>query len=238
MLSESRAPHAAAAVVAAGRGRRMQAAGRKQYLQLAGVPILRRTLEAFAACALIRHIYLVIPRDDFAYCRREILPPAAKTPITLVAGGAERQHSVANAIAACDAAVEILVVHDGVRPFVTAGQIAACIGGASETGACILALPAVETVKQVDTSGRIQKTLPRDTLWLAQTPQAFRLALIRQAHRQVAGEKPAGTDDAMLVERLGVSVKVIPGSRYNLKITTREDLLLAEALLQSGQLPL
>lgn len=214
----------------------MQAAGRKQYLPLAGIPILSHTLLAFTACPLIQHIYLVVPRDDFAFCRQQILPASTGTPITLVAGGTERQHSVANAIAVCDPAVEILVVHDGVRPFVTAGQIAACIRGAVKSGACILALPVVETVKQVDTAGRIQKTLPRDTLWLAQTPQAFRLALLRRAHQQVAAEKLAGTDDAMLVERLGVPVRVIRGSRHNLKITTPEDLLLAEALLQSGQL--
>ena len=132
-----------------------------------------------------------------------------------------------------DDKTDTVVIHDGVRPFISSEQIAACIIGAKETGACILGVPASDTLKRVGKSGIIEKTLARDDVWLAQTPQAFKYHLILKAHEMALQDGYIGTDDALLVERLGVSVKMINGSKSNIKITNREDLKLARALLQA-----
>jgi 2-C-methyl-D-erythritol 4-phosphate cytidylyltransferase len=126
----------------------------------------------------------------------------------------------------------IVLVHDGVRPFVKPKHLIACIKGAQEHGACILGIPAFDTVKHVNAKNEIIETRKRDSLWLAQTPQAFQLKLIKKAHLAAKQDGFIGTDDASLVERLGEVVKIIPGSRSNIKITNREDLKLAQALLQ------
>ena len=223
----------AAIIVAAGKGVRMQDSKRKQYLPLAGLPIIAHTLTIFGNCDLVDHIYLIIPRDDFVFCRERILnriKPAAK--VTLVAGGARRQESVYRGLQQLDPGCRIVVIHDGVRPFVQPDQITACISGAQKIGACILGIPAYDTLKQVDQSGNIVNTTARDAIWLAQTPQAFRYDLIKKAHEQARLDGYQGTDDASLVERLGAPVRIIRGSRSNIKITTKEDLEIARALLE------
>ena len=228
--------HATAVIVAGGSGRRMGAGPRKQYLSVAGVPVLARTVAAFHACDTITRIYLVVPPEDMAYCRDEILEPAHfEKPVTLVAGGAERQESVHNGLRAVAAAEEVsreevVAIHDGVRPFVTDEEITACIH-AAVTGGAILATRAVDTLKRVDGEGGIEGTIPRETVWLAQTPQAFPLSVILDAHRRAEESGTAGTDDASLVEMAGGRVTVVEGSRRNIKITTPEDLLLAEAFV-------
>ena len=124
------------------------------------------------------------------------------------------------------------------RPFVQHDQFTACINGAAKYGACILGIPAYDTLKQVDKSGQIVDTIARDTIWLAQTPQAFRYDLIKKAHDQARLDGYQGTDDAALVERLGQAVKILRGSRSNIKITNKEDLKIARALLQAPPYPL
>ena len=224
-----------AIIVAAGKGIRMDDTVRKQYLLLAGRPILGHTLPAFDVCNLIDKIFLVVPEEDFEFCHKNILSPLnLQKKVGLVSGGTERQDSVYNGLLAIDNKGGIVVIHDGVRPFISPEQLAACINGAKEHGACILGIPAYDTVKSVSSSGYIDKTLERDTIWLAQTPQAFKYDLIIKAHENAKQEGFTGTDDAMLVERLGINVRVIRGNRYNIKITTREDLLLARAILQAG----
>ena len=222
-----------AIIVAAGKGIRMNDKLRKQYLLLAGRPILAYSLLAFDACDLIDCIILVVPKQDIDYCWQDIVAPLKLyKKINLVPGGEKRQDSVYNGLMAVDKdAAEIVAIHDGVRPFVSQGQLAACITGAKEYGACILAIPADDTLKQVDSSGFIYNTLKRDDILLAQTPQAFEYNLIIKAHENARSEGFAGTDDASLVERLGGKIKVIYGSRQNIKITTREDLIFAKALV-------
>ena len=222
-----------AIIVAAGQGTRMQDPQRKQYLSLAGLPILTRTLVVFDKCDLVEQIILVIPQDDFSFCQKNILKAAGLTGnIILVAGGERRQDSVFSGLKALEPECSIVVIHDGVRPFLQNHQLIAAIEGARESGACIMGVPAYETLKQVDASSHIIRTLKRDDVWLAQTPQAFRYDLIRKAHDRARVEGYSATDDASLVERLGGTVKIIPGSRNNIKITIKEDLEMARLLLQ------
>ncbi len=224
-----------AIIVAAGQGTRMQGQQRKQYLSLGGIPILTRTLAVFDKCDRIQHIILVVPQDDFDFCQKNIVEPAGLArKIIMAPGGDRRQESVFNGLKKVDPECKIVVMHDGVRPFVKNEQIIECIDGAREAGACIVGVPAYETLKQVDASDHIIRTLKRDDIWLAQTPQAFRHDLIRMAHDRARIEGYSATDDACLVERLGATVKIITGSRNNIKITIKEDLEMAGWLLASG----
>jgi 2-C-methyl-D-erythritol 4-phosphate cytidylyltransferase len=225
----------AAIIVAAGEGIRMGTPVRKQYLQLDGAPILSHTLRVFDASPDIHHIFLVVPEGEMAFCRQFILPPVSpQTPLTLVAGGAARQDSVWNGLMAITDSSGVVAIHDGVRPFVTSEQLAACIQTAVLHGACILGIPATDTVKTVSADGHICGTLDRKHIWLAQTPQVFRYELIRKAHEQARNEGITGTDDAELLEKtLGSRIDILPGSRNNIKITTPEDLLLAQFLLKA-----
>jgi 2-C-methyl-D-erythritol 4-phosphate cytidylyltransferase len=146
-------------------------------------------------------------------------------------GGERRQDSVFNGLKEVNPNCRIVVIHDGVRPFVQTDQITACIDGARQCGACILGVPAYEPLKQVDPSDHIIRTLKRDDVWLAQTPQAFGHDLIRKAHDRARIENYTATDDASLVEKLGATVKIVQGSRRNIKITVKEDLEMARWVL-------
>jgi len=222
-----------AIIVAAGKGMRMRDSMRKQYLALDGKPILAHTLMAFKRCEQIDRIIVALPAEDIEFCRTEIIPAARLDKETrLIVGGARRQDSVYNSLKAIETDDGIVLIHDGVRPFVRQEHLLACIKGAHRHGACILGTPAFDTVKQVNAKNEIVQTRQRDTLWLAQTPQAFQLKLIKKAHRAAKQDGFIGTDDTSLVERLGVVVKIIPGSRSNIKITDQEDFQLARALLQ------
>lgn len=224
-----------AIIVAAGQGTRMAGDRRKQYLALAGLPILTRTLMVFARCDAINEIILVIPADDIDFCRKNILTPADLSgKVVLIAGSERRQDSVFNGLNAVNQNCDIVVIHDGVRPFVQNEHITKCIDGARRFGACIMGLPAYETLKQVDSSDHIIRTLKRDDVWLAQTPQAFRHELIRQAHERARIENFTATDDASLLEWLGKTVKIVMGSRRNIKITVQEDLEMASWILAEG----
>jgi 2-C-methyl-D-erythritol 4-phosphate cytidylyltransferase len=224
-----------AIIVAGGKGIRMGAATRKQYMLLAGKPVVCHTIEVFDACSCIEEIYLVVPPDDLDTCsERWISSLTLHKRIHLVAGGIERQDSVYRGIQSVSVQrCEIVVIHDAVRPFASSRIIEACVEEARVSGACIVGMPAMETAKLVH-SGQIERTLDRNTIWMAQTPQAFDLSLIRTAHENARSERFTGTDDAMLVERLGRKVRIIPGSRLNMKITTPEDLALAEGILLGG----
>ena len=220
-------------IVAGGQGLRMKSDVRKQYLAFGGRPILGHTLSAFLECAAIRRIFLVVPETDVAYCRHCILglfdDPRS---IELVPGGSERQASVYNGLAAALGHGDIVAIHDGVRPFVQPELITRCIEGAEAYGACVPGIPAVDTLKQVDAAGTIEKTLARSRIWCAQTPQTFRYDLIWAAHESARSGGIAETDDATLLERMGRPVRMIPGCRFNLKITTPEDLALAPAIMK------
>jgi 2-C-methyl-D-erythritol 4-phosphate cytidylyltransferase len=236
-LLESPAPPGevptAAVIVAGGKGLRMNQPLAKQYLPLGRHPILRHTINTFESCDRIDQLVVVVPESDLKYCRDHILTgTTGRLQIALVAGGPERQESVQRGLAHVTDEISVVVIHDGVRPFIRPDRIARCIDEAAACGACILGLPVTDTLKQ-ELEGFIQTTVDRSCIWRAQTPQAFRLALIREAHAKAIADNVIGTDDASLVERLGHPIKIIPGSRHNIKITTPEDLVLARLLITS-----
>ena len=206
---------------------------RKQYLKVAGHRILALTLQVFASCKWIGNIILVVPREDFAFCETEILLEMGDAEkVTLAPGGKERQASVYNGLLALKDTDGVVLIHDGVRPFIDHDLIKALITSAEADGACIPGIRACETLKKVNDSSFIEKTVNRDGIFFAQTPQAFRFHLIQKAHAAARTEGVSGTDDASLVERLGLPVRMISGSRQNIKITTKEDLRIAAALIR------
>lgn len=221
-----------AIIVAAGQGVRMGNSIPKQYLTLGDRPILAYSLMAFSLCSSVDKLYLVIPESDVDYCRHKIvLPLKLSIDIQLVPGGPQRQLSVYNGLRKIEDRQGIVVIHDGARPFVKPEHIQMCILGARETGACILAVPVADTLKKVNRSGLIDNTIERKGVWQAQTPQAFAYDLIIRAHEKAREDGFIASDDALLVERLDNKVKIVTGNRNNLKITTPEDLQIAQAML-------
>ncbi|NIK80135.1 2-C-methyl-D-erythritol 4-phosphate cytidylyltransferase [Paenibacillus castaneae] len=216
-------------IVAAGRGTRMGTKESKQYLQLRDKPILVHTLELFQSMDTVREAVLVVGSDDVQRCRDWVTEYALTKIKAVVAGGKERQHSVYCGLQALT--TEWVMVHDGVRPLVTANAVRACCEAAEQSGASVLAVPVKDTIKQVNEAGVIVSTPDRRSLWAIQTPQAFRRVLLLDAHERAIAEGFIGTDDAMVVERLGAEVTVAEGEYTNIKITTPEDLPWAEFLL-------
>lgn len=224
---------ASAIILACGKGIRMGAPIAKQYLILKGCPIVVHTLRVFLSCAEINNIYLVIPEKDKDYCKTKILDLYGFTDrVTLVSGGERRQDSVYNALNRIhdDNHENIVVIHDGVRPFVTNEQIIKTIDKAVRYGSCILTVPVFDTIKKINNDCFIEKTIDRKNLYLAQTPQSFQYHIIQHAHEEAKKSDFSGTDDASLLEWLGFNVKIVKGSQLNIKITTPEDLVLAEAI--------
>ncbi len=222
-----------ALIPAAGMGKRMGAGINKQYLLLDGKPIVARTIAVFEAAPFVDDIYVITPAAEIPYCCEHVVERYGFTKVrAVVPGGAERQHSVLNGLRAIEAADEdVVLIHDGVRPFIPTAVLKHAAEVAAENDGALVAVPAKDTVKVV-ADGIIRETPPREQLWLAQTPQAFRYAVIRAAHEIAEAEGFLGTDDAMLVERLGKEIRVVMGDYRNIKITTPEDLILAEAFLR------
>ena len=221
-----------AIIPAAGTGSRMQADINKQYLLLAGRPILAHTLALFAAHPRIDRICIVVPAEEIDYCRAEIVERYSLGKVSaILAGGATRQESVANGLLSCGASPDdLVVIHDGARPLLLAAELDALLDAAAASGAATLGVPVKDTIKRVQ-DGIIVATPERSSLWQVQTPQAFRFALLLAAHNQARADHFAATDDAMLVERLQHPVAMVAGSYRNIKITTPEDLAIASALL-------
>lgn len=220
-----------AIIAAAGTGSRMASDPPKQFLQLAGAPIIFHTLKPFEQCDSIDEVIVVLP----AAASAEFLAQASKRGLRklarVVSGGATRADSVKRGLQAVrPTTAEIVAVHDGVRPFVTVEEIDNTIETARRDGAAILATPATDTMKLVE-GDKIIKTLDRGSLRRALTPQCFRYDLLRRAYEQVDVRDASLTDDSLLVERLGHNVTIVEGSARNIKITTPHDLLVAEALL-------
>jgi 2-C-methyl-D-erythritol 4-phosphate cytidylyltransferase len=206
----------------------------KQFLSLGGEPLIVQSLRTLQAAPVVDQIVLAVPRADVEYCADEIVSRHRFAKVTkVVAGGAERQDSVRYALAQVHSDTEIVLIHDAVRPFVTLRMIAEVVAAARKEGAAIIALPMRDTVKHVRTDGTIERTVDRTPLWLAQTPQAFRLDWIETAHKKAHAEGIRATDDAFLVEWLGYSVAVVEGSGENIKVTRPEDLVIGEAILAS-----
>jgi len=222
-----------AIIVSAGKGQRFMTGRKKQFFSLGGKPILAHTLDPFDACPLIQSIFLVVGQEDQDYCLKEIIEKYKYRKISrVIPGGKQRQDSVKNGLDALPAHSEIVVIHDGVRPFVAKEMIEDSIHSAIRFGAAIIAMPVKDTIKMAQADGTVLKTLDRESLYQAQTPQTFQTPLIREAYLRAFDDNFVGTDDASLVERLGKKVHILPGSYTNIKITTLEDLMLAELILK------
>ncbi|MCC6861733.1 MAG: 2-C-methyl-D-erythritol 4-phosphate cytidylyltransferase [Bryobacterales bacterium] len=239
----------AAILPAAGLGTRMGRASaektgtsRKQFMLLEGSPILVHTVRKFASCELISEIVVALRREDMEWVGELLRGKGLATPVRVVQGGDSRQQSVDNALAALDDSFDLVAVHDAVRPFVELDTIRKTISEAARTGAAIVGIVPVDTVKQV-TSGstgqvKIRSTIPRDKLVLAQTPQVFRLDLLRQAFQRAREDGFHGTDEASLVEHLEqIEVSVVLGSDRNIKITKPSDMELARLFLAQETAP-
>lgn len=223
-----------ALIPAAGMGKRMGASINKQYLQLDGLPIVARTIAVFEQSPLIEAIYLVIPTEEIPYCREHVVDACGFSKVrAIIPGGRERQNSVMNGLKAMrpDLADEdVVLIHDGVRPLINPALLVESIACARLHDGAVVAVPTKDTIKTVR-NGMIIDTPDRETLWQAQTPQTFRFGIIFEAHRSAEQDGCCGTDDASLVERSGGSVRIVRGDYRNIKITTPEDLVLAEAFL-------
>lgn len=228
--------HVTAVVVAAGESRRMGGATAKTYLSLAGRPLILRTLDRIFSAPAVSEVVLVVGAKDLPSCRALIDGDAALKDrnILLQAGGATRQQSVRLGLEKIGATTDIVMIHDGARPFVSAALIERCVAAAVAKGAAVAGLPVRDTIKRVSDAGYVETTPERVGLWEIQTPQAFRRELILSAHGWAAGEGIEVTDDAMVVERMGRPVFVVEGERTNFKITVLDDLSMAEALIRAG----
>ncbi len=219
--------HVSAIIAAGGRGTRFGGDRPKQLLTLAGRPILQRSIDAFARSPLVHDIVVALPSDLLLALPDFLRSTDAR--LEVVEGGARRQESVANAFSRVAGRADLVVVHDAARPLVSVDLIRRTIEAAAETGAAIAAVRAHDTIKRGDRSGLVTATLPRDEIFLAQTPQAFRTSVLRDA--LAAGEAESATDEATLAERAGHPVKLVDGDPRNLKITTPDDLAMAEHLV-------
>jgi 2-C-methyl-D-erythritol 4-phosphate cytidylyltransferase len=225
-----------AIIVAAGAGTRAAADGgaRKQFRELAGLPVLVHTLRRFDEAEEISATVVVAPESDLDAVRALADAHAVRKLARVVAGGASRTASVRLGLCAVDPSAAIVAVHDGVRPLVAASEIDATVRAASLTGAAVLVAPVTDTIKEIE-GGRVRRTLAREKLRRALTPQCFRLELLRRAHEGAARAGLEATDDAALVEQLGVEIACVEGDPRNIKITRPEDFALAEILLVSGK---
>jgi 2-C-methyl-D-erythritol 4-phosphate cytidylyltransferase len=232
-MSRRRArPRVAVVIPAGGSGARMGGRVPKQFMLLGGQPILATTASRFAAHPAVMLLVVAAPRAHLRRARRALAGLARRVTIGIVEGGAERQESVWRGLQAVPEDADIVIVHDAVRPFVTRSLIDAVLHAATETGAAVCACPIAETVKRVQ-DGLVRQTIDRRELWAVQTPQGFRAQLLREAHDKARRDGVVGTDDAMLVERLGHPVRVVLGLTQNVKITTPEDLRRARAIPRS-----
>lgn len=220
-------------IAAAGTGSRMKAGMNKQFIPMAGKPMLAHTLKAFQESEHIESIILVAGKDELCYCRKEIIDTYGITKADkLIEGGKTRQESVYNGLKAVSPKCDIVLIHDGARPIVKPGLIKSCIEGAELYGAVTAGVPVKETVKVVSSENYVEYTPKRESIWVTQTPQAFRLELILKAHENALEKGITGTDDAFLAELMGYKVKMIESYYENIKITTPEDLITAEAILR------
>ncbi|MBR2950599.1 MAG: 2-C-methyl-D-erythritol 4-phosphate cytidylyltransferase [Lachnospiraceae bacterium] len=240
-----------AVVLAAGQGKRMGTKVAKQYLEIDGRPLLYYTLKAFEDSDLVDQIVLVVGDDEqIAYCQEAIIDTYGLKKVGIITtGGKERYDSVYRALCAvseklpAQAAEGIVFIHDGARPFVTADMIERCYMAAAGYGACAAGMPVKDTIKIADENGFAQMTPPRDRVWMIQTPQTFQFALIQQAYQKMQDAREELqqkgikiTDDAMVMETFSDhKVKLVEGSYENIKITTPDDLVIAQAFLKKNE---
>jgi 2-C-methyl-D-erythritol 4-phosphate cytidylyltransferase len=228
--------HVTAIIVAAGAGRRIGGATAKTYLSIAGRPLILRTLDRIFATPAVGDVVLVVAATDVDYCRKLLNSDASLKGCAYVlqSGGSTRQESVRRGLEKLGAETDIVMIHDGARPFVSSALIERCLQAAVVKGAVVAGLPVRDTIKRVSEDGYIQSTPERAGLWEIQTPQIFQRDVIVAAHEWAARQGIEASDDAMVVEGIGKPVFVVEGERSNLKITVPEDLPLAEALIRAG----
>ncbi len=229
-------PRVGAIVPAAGKGERLGGRGEKGSFPLGGEPLLVWALRSLECCPGVHSLVVAVAaglergweerlREEFKISKLWAVVP----------GGATRQDSVRRGFEALPEGLELVLIHDGARPLCTRGLVERVLACASEHGAAIAALPASDTVKEGDRELFVARTLPRESMWLAQTPQAFRTSIIAEAWRRAEARGLLFTDDAALVEELGHRVKIVPGEATNIKVTTPLDLVMAEALLRNRE---
>jgi len=224
-----------AIIVAAGKSKRIKEKIPKQFIEIAGKPVLCHTLQGFEDCAEVDQILPVVPEDWLGYCSAEVVDKYGFRKISqVISGGEKRQDSVYKGLLATPKDTSIVLIHDGVRPLVRVSKIARSIELCKECKAVILAVPIKETVKRVE-DGSVVTTLDRQRLWTAQTPQTFDYKLLLDAYEKAKRDGFVGTDDASLVERIGIEVKILEGDYDNIKITMPEDLILVEEILRERE---
>ena len=224
-----------AVIVGGGKGRRIGAGMNKQYIKLANKEIIAWALDAFDKCNAVNEIVLVLPADEIEAFRKGLLKsyPVSKLR-AIVPGGEERQDSVYNGLKSCNPETDIVLIHDGARPFVT-GEIAEkVIDGARKYGACTAAVRVKDTIKAEGTDGMAEKSLDRNRLWSIQTPQGFIYSLIMKAHESIRSKGVKATDDTAIAELIGYKARLVEGSYFNIKITTPEDIVIGEAIAEKA----
>lgn len=226
----------AAIIPAAGSGSRMGVPSPKQFFELEGVPILIHTLQVFQQVESIGLIIVVVPRENCTWVEEQVQKYNLSKVFKVIAGGKHRQDSVLAGLEVLPLEVELVLVHDGVRPFVPVSVIENCLKEAEKNGAAMVAVPVKDTLKAVSRDNVIEQTIDRSGVWQAQTPQAARVSLLKKAFADVIKHKDfIATDEAALLERVNIPVKVVEGSEKNIKITRPEDLILAKAILMESQ---
>ena len=228
-----------AVIVAGGKGLRMQSTVKKQFIDLAGVPVIVHTLAAFDTHCRVDEMILVVPEQDLDFTRNDLMHRFSfSTPLHISKGGVTRQDSVGNGL---DKALKIcaqpettfVLIHDGVRPFVGELLVDRCLAGALENGACIPVLGVFDTIKRADKNGKIICTLDRDGLFCAQTPQVFRLDLIVKAVSHARNTGFLGTDEASVCEHVNLPVDIVDGGPFNIKLTSPQDMIFAGLIIRA-----
>ena len=221
-----------AIITAAGKGKRMLHSVPKHFIRLEGKPVLAYTLDVFEMCPDVNEVLVVSRSGEEDYCLKEVVEKYGyKKVLKIVIGGDRRQDSVYNGIKELDEDTDIVLVHDGVRPFVSQNTLSEAIKLAIFADGVVTAVPVKDTIKYVGDDGIIRATPDRSSLWHAQTPQVFKRRILEEAYVRAYNDKYSGTDESSLVERLGYKVKIVEGTVDNIKITTKEDLLFAEVIL-------
>ena len=225
-----------AIVLAAGKGKRMHSKIQKQFLEIQGYPVLYYSLHCFQESSMIQDIILVTSEDVISYCKEQIVDKYAFSKVTrVIPGGKERYDSVYAGLLACDNP-DYVFIHDGARPFINEEILRRGLSAVQQTGACVIGMPSKDTIKIADTQGNVLETPDRNCVWTIQTPQIFSYALICRAHESIRKKDMSKvTDDALVVEQeTGVKVRLAQGSYRNIKITTPEDLKVAQAFFQEN----
>lgn len=219
-------------IPAAGQGKRMNAGKNKQFIELQSIPVIIHTLRVFEQDPMCSGIILVINKDEQLIFEEMLQTYSIQKVVSLIQGGSERQYSVYNGLLAAKN-TDIVLVHDGARPFLKQEHVHELVSVAAEKGAAVLAVPVKDTIKRASSDLYVEETVERSSLWAIQTPQAFHVSILQEAHELARKEDFLGTDEASLVERIPKQVYIVRGDYLNIKLTTPDDLIFAEAILQN-----